>query len=86
MFTFEGFGSDGMSRPGLSVYGATKRAIRYLTASLAKECAGTEVLVGSLSPGMVTTDLLIYSSRGRTRPTGPKPAGPSIYWAILSRR
>lgn len=65
VFTFEGFGSDGMSRPGLSVYGATKRAIRYLTASLAKECAGTEVLVGSLSPGMVTTDLLIYSSRGK---------------------
>ena len=65
VYTFEGFGSDGLSRPGLSVYGATKRAIRYLTASLAKECAGTNVLVGSLSPGIVATDLLLYSSRGR---------------------
>ncbi len=64
VYTFEGFGSDGLSRPGLSVYGATKRAIRYLTASLAKECAGTNVLVGSLSPGIVATDLLLYSSRG----------------------
>ena len=65
VYTFEGFGSDGLSRPGLSVYGATKRAIRYLTASLAKECAGSNVLVGSLSPGIVATDLLLYSSRGR---------------------
>jgi NAD(P)-dependent dehydrogenase (short-subunit alcohol dehydrogenase family) len=65
VFTFEGFGSDGLVRPGLSVYGATKRAIRYLTASLARECAGTGVLVGSLSPGIVATDLLIYSSRGQ---------------------
>jgi NAD(P)-dependent dehydrogenase (short-subunit alcohol dehydrogenase family) len=64
VFTFEGFGSDGISRPGLSVYGATKRAIRYLTASLAKECRGTPVLIGSLSPGIVATDLLVYSSKG----------------------
>lgn len=65
VYTFEGFGSDGLSRPGLSVYGSTKRAIRYLTASLAKECAGTSVIVGSLSPGIVATDLLLYSSKGQ---------------------
>lgn len=65
IYTFEGFGSNDMTRPGLTVYGSTKRAIRYFTASLAKECAGTPVLVGSLSPGIVTTDLLLYSSRGR---------------------
>jgi len=65
VFTFEGFGSDGIARPGLSVYGCTKRALRYLTASLAKECAGTKVLVGSLSPGIVATDLLLYSSKGQ---------------------
>jgi NAD(P)-dependent dehydrogenase (short-subunit alcohol dehydrogenase family) len=64
VYTFEGFGSDGLSRPGLAVYGSTKRALRYLTAALAKECAGTNVLVGSLSPGIVATDLLLYSSRG----------------------
>jgi len=65
VYTFEGFGSDGLSRPGLVVYGSTKRAIRYLTDALAKECAGTEVVVGSLSPGIVPTDLLLYSSKGR---------------------
>lgn len=63
IYTFEGFGSDGMTNPGLAIYGATKRAIRYLTASLVKEYADSPVLIGSLSPGMVPTDLLIYSSR-----------------------
>lgn len=65
VYTFEGFGSDGMTNPGLTTYGATKYAIRYLTASLAKEYADTPVLVGSLSPGIVATDLLLYSSKSR---------------------
>jgi NAD(P)-dependent dehydrogenase (short-subunit alcohol dehydrogenase family) len=64
VYTFEGFGSDGIARPGLSTYGSTKRAIRYLTASLAKEYKDTQVLIGSLSPGIVATDLLLYSSKG----------------------
>jgi len=63
IYTFEGFGSDGRTNPGLAVYGATKRAIRYFTESVAKEYADSPVLVGSLSPGMVPTDLLLYSSR-----------------------
>lgn len=63
IYTFEGFGSDGMTNPGLTTYGATKCAVRYLTAALAKEYADTPVLIGALSPGMVPTDLLIYSSR-----------------------
>jgi NAD(P)-dependent dehydrogenase (short-subunit alcohol dehydrogenase family) len=65
VYSFEGFGSDGMARTGLTTYGCTKRAVRYLTSALAKECAGTSVLVGSLSPGIVATDLLLYSSKGR---------------------
>lgn len=65
IYTFEGFGSDGMTNPGLSVYGATKRAVRYLTDALAKEYADSPVIIGSLSPGMVPTDLLIYSSRAQ---------------------
>ena len=64
-FTFEGFGSNDMISPGLAVYGTTKRAIRYFTRALAKECEGTSVLVGALSPGMVPTDLLIYSSKSK---------------------
>jgi NAD(P)-dependent dehydrogenase (short-subunit alcohol dehydrogenase family) len=65
IYTFEGFGSNDMTSPGLAVYGTTKRALRYFTAAVAKEYAGSPVLVGSLSPGMVPTDLLLYSSRGR---------------------
>lgn len=63
IYTFEGFGSDGMTNPGLAIYGATKRAVRYFTQSLVKEYADSPVLIGSLSPGMVPTDLLVYSSR-----------------------
>ena len=65
IYTFEGFGSDGMTSPGLAVYGATKYAVRYFTDALAKEYADSPVLIGSLSPGMVPTDLLIYSSRSQ---------------------
>jgi NAD(P)-dependent dehydrogenase (short-subunit alcohol dehydrogenase family) len=65
IYTFEGFGSDGRTNNGLAVYGATKCAIRYLTKSLAGEYEDSPVLIGSLSPGMVPTDLLIYSSRAQ---------------------
>ena len=63
IYTFEGFGSNGMTAPGLAVYGATKYAVRYFTDAVAKEYADSSVLIGALSPGMVPTDLLIYSSR-----------------------
>jgi NAD(P)-dependent dehydrogenase (short-subunit alcohol dehydrogenase family) len=65
IYTFEGFGSTGMTSPGLTVYGSTKYAIRYFTDSVAKEYEDAPVLIGSLSPGMVPTDLLIYSSKGQ---------------------
>lgn len=60
LWNMEGFGSNGMIRPGLTVYGATKRAVTYTTDSLAKEVAGTGVTVHHLSPGMVVTDLLTH--------------------------
>ena len=59
IYNMEGFGSDGMTRPRIILYGAAKRAVRYLTRGLAKETAGTGVLIGALSPGMVPTDLLL---------------------------
>jgi len=59
VYNMEGFGSDGRFMKGLLVYGATKRAARYLTEGLAREVEETPVIVGSLSPGMVVTDLLI---------------------------
>jgi NAD(P)-dependent dehydrogenase (short-subunit alcohol dehydrogenase family) len=58
LYNMEGLGSDGRQVEGLSLYGSTKRALRYLDEALIRECQGTPVLVGSLSPGMVVTDML----------------------------
>ena len=63
IYMFEGFGSNGQLQKGISVYGSTKRALRYFTAAAANEYKGTPVLIGSLSPGIVTTDLLIRASK-----------------------
>ena len=52
----EGHGSDGRIMSGLSVYGAAKRAVRYVAHALAREAADTPVLVGTLSPGIMITD------------------------------
>ena len=59
IWNMEGYGSNGMVRPTASVYGSTKRALRYFTKTLSKEMEGTPVKVCYLSPGMVVTDLLI---------------------------
>ena len=57
IYNMEGFGSDGMTRPGLTLYGTTKRAITYFTASAVKELKGTSIKVGYIQPGIVLTDL-----------------------------
>jgi NAD(P)-dependent dehydrogenase (short-subunit alcohol dehydrogenase family) len=59
VFTMEGYGSDGSIQHGMSIYGATKTAIRYFTRSVVSETRGGAVKVGSLSPGIVITDLLL---------------------------
>lgn len=59
VWNMEGLGSDGRTVPGLAPYGATKRAVTYLTDALAKELKGTPVRAAHLSPGMVVTDLLL---------------------------
>ncbi len=58
IFNMEGFGSDGLTQAGMTVYGATKRAVRYLTASLAKEYRDTPIAICNLSPGIVVTEFL----------------------------
>jgi NAD(P)-dependent dehydrogenase (short-subunit alcohol dehydrogenase family) len=55
----EGHGSDGRIMSGLSVYGAAKRALRYVARALAVEAEGTGVLVGALSPGIMVTDFTL---------------------------
>ncbi len=52
----EGHGSDGRIMKGLSVYGAAKRALRYVAHALAREASDTPVLIGTLSPGIMITD------------------------------
>jgi NAD(P)-dependent dehydrogenase (short-subunit alcohol dehydrogenase family) len=61
IFNMEGFGSDGMMREKMTLYGTTKSAVRYFTRSLAKEASKTPIMVGTLSPGMVVTDFLLKS-------------------------
>jgi NAD(P)-dependent dehydrogenase (short-subunit alcohol dehydrogenase family) len=58
LYNMEGLGSNGRKQPGVTVYGATKRAIRYLDEVLEMEMRDTSVLVGALLPGMVVTDIL----------------------------
>jgi short-subunit dehydrogenase len=48
-----------MVQPGLSVYGSSKAAVRYLTRSLVKEYEATALVIGTMSPGIVVTDLLM---------------------------
>ena len=59
IWNMEGFGSGDQMQPGMTPYGATKRAVRYVNQSLQKEVKGTPVQVCTLSPGIVVTDLLI---------------------------
>ncbi|KLU61540.1 bile acid 7-dehydroxylase 2 [Peptococcaceae bacterium CEB3] len=63
IFNMEGFGSDGMMREKMTLYGTTKSAVRYFSRSLAKEAGKTPIRVGTLSPGMVVTDFLLKSAQ-----------------------
>ncbi|MCP4714816.1 MAG: SDR family oxidoreductase [Deltaproteobacteria bacterium] len=63
IYNFEGHGSNDMVLAGLSVYGSTKRAVRYFTESLIEETKETPVQVGAIGPGMVITDLLLNDLR-----------------------
>jgi len=67
IYNFEGFGSNGRTRFGLGVYGSTKAAERFFTRSLAVDvkAKGLPVQIGSISPGIVITDLVIGQYQGR---------------------
>ena len=55
IYMFEGFGSNGQLQKGISVYGSTKRALRYFTAAAANEYKNTPIIIGSLSPCLLYT-------------------------------
>lgn len=59
LYNMEGLGSDGRMVAGMSIYGTSKRAVNYFTRSLIKEYKNEPVQIGSISPGMVVTDMLL---------------------------
>ncbi|KAJ0967882.1 hypothetical protein J5N97_024799 [Dioscorea zingiberensis] len=62
IFNIDGAGSDGRPTPRFAAYGATKQSVVHLTKSLQAELRMQDVknvMVHILSPGMVTTDLLM---------------------------
>jgi len=59
IYNMEGLGSDGRIVEGTSIYGTSKSAIRYFTRSLIKEYSNSPLIVGSISPGMVVTDMIL---------------------------
>ena len=58
IFNMEGLGSDGVMIDGMTIYGTTKSALTYFTRSFAHEARNATVQIGTLSPGMVVTDML----------------------------
>jgi NAD(P)-dependent dehydrogenase (short-subunit alcohol dehydrogenase family) len=65
IYNMEGMGGDGRMHNGLTMYGTSKYAVHYFTLALAKELEGTRVIVASLRPGMVATDMIIEPYRGK---------------------
>lgn len=65
IYLMEGMGSDGRMHTGLTYYGTSKYGLRYFTKSLIKETEGTPLIVGSLRPGMVATDLITMQYKDR---------------------
>lgn len=65
VYVMEGLGSDGKTRALHTLYGTSKVAVRYLFKALVDEAADTPVRIGSISPGIVVTDLLtaVYEDR-----------------------
>jgi len=59
IYNMEGLGSDGRTVPGMTPYGTSKRAVRYFTDAFAAEVKDGSVIVGTISPGMVMTNLTI---------------------------
>lgn len=60
VYNMEGLGSDGRIIPKTIVYASSKRLLRYFSKAANKELKGFKsIFVGTLSPGMVYTDLLL---------------------------
>jgi NAD(P)-dependent dehydrogenase (short-subunit alcohol dehydrogenase family) len=58
LYNMEGMGSDGRIHAGLTYYGTSNAGRHYFNQSLIQEAKHTPVIIGTLRPGMVVTDLL----------------------------
>ena len=58
IYNLEGFGADGSTYPGTLAYGASKRAVAYISKALAREAHGSAVRVCTIDPGAVRTELV----------------------------
>lgn len=64
IYAMEGLGSNNMIQPKTILYGTTKHALTYFMKGLARELAGTGVIAGRLSPGMMLTDFITKTPDG----------------------
>jgi NAD(P)-dependent dehydrogenase (short-subunit alcohol dehydrogenase family) len=58
IYNFTGFGRTNLFRPGMAIYGTSKRGVDYFSKALAREAKDTGVIIGQVNPGMVVTDML----------------------------
>lgn len=59
IYMMDGYGSTGSMREGQTFYGSSKYGMEYFTRSWVKEMPDdSPVIIGTLRPGMVVTDLL----------------------------
>jgi len=63
LFEMEGFGSHNQVREGLTVYGMTKNALRYLGRSLANEYSKTNIGVHRIYPGLTITSFITNGNK-----------------------
>ena len=68
LYNVYGAGSDGRYVPGMLGYGATKRAVDYLTRALAAEARPRGIVVGGISPGLLMTEPVLQSLRALSGP------------------
>lgn len=63
VYNMEGLGSDDRMIEQTIIYGSSKRLLRYFSNAVNKEMKDYEnIVIGTLSPGMVFTDLLLNNS------------------------
>ena len=66
IYNMEGMGSDGRMHAGLTYYGTSNSGRHYFNQSLIKEAKDTPLIIGTLRPGMVVTDLLTKQYEDRS--------------------